>query len=122
MHEVSLMKGLLDVVTATAEREGADRIDLIHLRIGEMSGVNIDSLRFAFGILSKGTPAENGRLEFEEVPLSGRCGDCGNDFHPNDMVFKCPSCGSVSIEIRTGREMEVDYILLDNEEEERCTR
>jgi hydrogenase nickel incorporation protein HypA/HybF len=115
MHEVSLMKNLLDVVVNTAEKEGAKSIDLIHLRIGEISGVNIDSLRFAFEILSRETVAAGAKLECEKVLLAGRCMDCGEDFRPNDLVFRCPSCGSVSIEISAGREMEVDYILLDNE-------
>jgi hydrogenase nickel incorporation protein HypA/HybF len=113
MHEVSIMRNLLEIVTATAEREGAERIDAIHLRIGEMSGVNPDSLDFAFGILSRGTRAEGGRLECERIPLEARCSFCSGAFHPQDLVFRCPSCGSSSVEIIAGREMEVDYILLD---------
>lgn len=113
MHEVSLMQNLLEVVMETARREGARRVDLIHLRIGEMSGVNIDSLSFAFEILSKGTPAQDGRLECETVPLRARCASCGEAFHPDDLVFRCPVCGNTEIEVTAGREMEVDYILLD---------
>jgi len=112
MHEVSLMKGLLDIVAETARREKASKVDLIHLRIGEMAGVNFESLRFAFDILSKGTPADGGSLEYEEVPLRGRCRECSKEFHPERLVFRCPSCGGASVEIVSGREMEVDYILL----------
>jgi hydrogenase nickel incorporation protein HypA/HybF len=113
MHEVSLMQNLLEVVAATAKREGSGRVDLIHLRIGEMAGVNMDSLSFAFEILSKGTAAEGGRLECETVALRARCSSCGADFHPDDLVFRCPVCRSAAIEVTSGREMEIDYILLD---------
>lgn len=116
MHEVSLMNRLLEVAAGAARREGAARIDAIHLRIGELSGVNIDSLRFAFEVLSKGTPAEGGRLEFEKVPLLARCAECGREFRPEGLVFRCPSCRSERIDVAAGREMEVDYILLDEEQ------
>lgn len=118
MHEVSLMRNLLEVVEETARREGATRVDAIHLRIGELAGVSVDSLAFAFEILSKGTPAEGGRLECETVPLSARCRSCGAGFRPEDLVFRCPSCGGAEIEVTAGREMEVDYILLDEDARE----
>ncbi len=115
MHEVSVMHNLLEIVTATADREGAGTIDVIHLRIGEMAGINFESLEFAFEILSKGTRAEGGRLECDRVALMGKCSACSSEFHPEDLVFRCPECGSGGVEIIAGREMEVDYILLDEE-------
>ena len=115
MHEVSVMRNLLEIVEAAAAKEGAERVNVIHLKIGEMAGINFDSLEFAFGILSKGTRAEGGRLEYDRVSLKGRCSSCSHEFGPEDLVFRCPECGSADIEILAGREMEVDYILLDEE-------
>jgi hydrogenase nickel incorporation protein HypA/HybF len=115
MHEVSVMQNLLEIVMATAEREDAETIDVIHLRIGEMAGINFASLEFAFEILSKGTKAEGGRLEYDRVALKGRCSGCSSEFHPVDLVFRCPECGAGRVDIIAGREMEVDYILLDEE-------
>ena len=115
MHEVSLMHNLLEAVASAAAREGVKSVEVIHLRIGEMAGVTIDSLSFAFDILSKGTPAEGGRLEFETVPLRGRCGACGSEFRPEDLVFRCPVCGCTDITMTAGREMEIDYICIDEE-------
>jgi len=115
MHEVSVMRNLLDIVGKTAEHEDAEKVDVIHLRIGEMAGINYDSLQFAFEILSKGTKAEGGRLEYEKVALSAACADCSHEFSPEELVFRCPECGSGRVDIIAGREMEVDYILLDEE-------
>jgi hydrogenase nickel incorporation protein HypA/HybF len=109
------MKNLLRAVEDAAAREGGGPVQVIHLRIGEMSGVNTDALSFAFEVLSKSTAAEGGRLEFERVPLRVRCRECGAEFHPDEFVFRCKGCGSPEIEILGGREMEVDYILLDDE-------
>ncbi len=115
MHEVSVMRNLLDIVEATAEREGAEIVNVIHLRIGEMAGINYESLKFAFEILSKGTRAEGGRLEYDRVALLARCPECSHEFGPEELVFRCPECGSGRVDIISGREMEVDYILLDEE-------
>ena len=115
MHEVSVMRNLLDIVEATADREGAERLDVIHLRIGEMAGINFESLEFAFEILSKGTKAEGGRLEYDSVDLIARCTECSHEFDPDELVFRCPECGSGRVDIIAGREMEVDYILLYEE-------
>ena len=115
MHEVSLMRNLLVTVEGARTREGGGPVKVIHLRIGEMSGVSIDALSFAFEVLSKGTAAEGGRLEFERVPLRARCRECGAEFHPDEFVFRCSGCGSPETEMLAGREMEVDYILLDDE-------
>ena len=109
------MRNLLDIVEATADREGAEKINVIHLRIGEMAGINYESLKFAFEILSKGTRAEGGRLEYEKVDLRVTCAECSHEFSPEELVFRCPECGSGRIDIISGREMEVDYILLDEE-------
>ena len=115
MHEVSLMKNMLETVERAACAEGEGPVKVIHLRIGEMSGVNIDALSFAFDVLKKGTVAEGGRLEFEQVPLEARCRSCGALFHPDGFVFLCGECSSVNLEITSGREMQVDYILLDDD-------
>lgn len=120
MHEVSLMSNLLGIVdrVACAEHQGPVRV--IHLKIGEMSGVNPDALRFAFEVLSRGTTSEGGSLEIERVPVTVRCARCGAETAPVDLVFRCGSCGSGEIEVLTGREMEVDYILVGDDDPGAC--
>lgn len=117
MHEVSLMQNVISVVTETAQRQGGGRVSSIHLKIGRMAGVNIDSLRFAFDIISKGTVAEEGRLEIERIPLKLSCRSCGREFSPGSFTLICPNCGSRDIDIISGREMQVDYIMMEDEED-----
>ena len=117
MHEVSLMQNVISVVTETAQRQGGGRVSSIHLKIGRMAGVNIESLRFAFDIISRGTVAEEGRLEIERVPLKLNCRSCGREFSPDNFTMICPNCGSRDIDIISGREMQVDYIMMEDEED-----
>jgi len=115
MHEASLMKNLLAIVEQAAHDEGGGPVRVVHLRLGAMAGVNADALRFAFDVMSPGTAAEGGRLEIEDVPLRVRCRKCGAESLPRDFVFACGSCGSVELDICSGREMAVDYILVGDE-------
>jgi hydrogenase nickel incorporation protein HypA/HybF len=110
------MANLLTTVSSAAEREGGGSVRKIHLRIGELSGVSVEALQFAFEVLSRDTICDGGVLECDIVPLRARCGDCGEEFHPEELVFRCCACGSAGIEIVTGREMEVDYIEVDDGE------
>jgi len=110
------MKNLLAIVDEAARNEGGGPVRVVHLRIGEMAGVSPDALRFAFDVMAKGTAAEGSALEIEHVPLNVRCGSCGATAGPVDFVFVCPVCGSAEIEILTGREMEVDYIIAGEDE------
>lgn len=112
MHEVSLMVNLLAIVERAARDEGGGPVRVIHMKIGEMAGVSIEALQFAFESLSGGTVAGGGTLECERVPLSVRCTRCGAISSPKEFVFTCGVCGASEIELLTGREMEVDYILV----------
>ena len=116
MHEVSLMSNLLAIVDHAAAQERGGPVRVIHLKVGEMAGVNIDALQFAFDCLSRGTSAEGGRLEFERVPLVARCRRCGARSNPKECVFTCGACGSDDLDILSGREMEVDYILVGDDD------
>ncbi len=115
MHETALMGNLLAIVGRAAREAGGERVRVVHLRIGEMAGVNIDALSFAFEALAPGTVAQGGRLECESVPLRVRCRGCAAEARPANFVFACERCGSTEIDILGGREMEVDYILTDDE-------
>jgi hydrogenase nickel incorporation protein HypA/HybF len=116
VHEVSLMTNLLGIVERAAAAESRGPVRVIHLKIGEMSGVSPDALRFAFEVLSRGTCSEGGTLEIERVPVKVRCARCGAETTPADLVFRCGACGCGEIEVLTGREMEVDYILVGDDE------
>jgi len=112
MHEVSICESIIDILSDQAAREGATRVTSVRLRIGEMSGVVEDSLRFAFEVVSKDTLAEGAELVIVSVPLAARCRACAVEFRIEGYAFSCSSCGSPDIEVVSGREMLVEEIEL----------
>lgn len=104
MHELSLMTSLLDAAAATA---GGSPVCALRVRVGPLSGVVIDALRFAFEALAPGTPAEGARLDIEETVPLFHCPRCAADYETPVGSYLCPSCGSGDGELRGGNELEL---------------
>ncbi len=74
MHELSLAGAVID----TAERHAAGRrVLLIELRLGELRQVVPESLAFYFEHVARGTLCEGATLEYETVPATLGCSECG---------------------------------------------
>ncbi len=111
MHELSIVENIVKVVCDKLEEIGADsRVSRVRLKVGKMSTAVPDCLEFYFEFLKKDTPLESASLDIVEVPVSGRCRQCGKEFEIEEPVFLCPSCSSFNIEITAGRELLVDSI------------
>jgi len=108
MHEVGIMESAMDLVRRYAGEQGATRVHVIALRIGALSGVEPEALRFAFDVVTRGTLADGATLEIEPVPARVHCRACEEDFEVEEgFVFECPRCGLLSNDIRQGRELEL---------------
>jgi hydrogenase nickel incorporation protein HypA/HybF len=69
MHELAIAESVLKTVQAEAQRHPGAFPVKVGVRIGEMSGVNPESLAFGFEALTKGTEWE--RLALEVQACSG---------------------------------------------------
>jgi hydrogenase nickel incorporation protein HypA/HybF len=70
MHEMGIAASVLDAVQREMLRYPGRRPAKVGLRIGEMAGVDGESVQFCFGVLVKGS-------EFEplELAIEGSAGD-----------------------------------------------
>lgn len=107
MHELSIMDSVLEIATRRAAECEATRIHRIVLRIGDVSGVSLDALMFAFEILTRDTPAEGAELVVDRVRAECRCEQCNALFEPADPLAGCPNCGALGGRLVQGREMEL---------------
>ncbi len=117
MHEASIALNLIEAVEQRLESRPPATVAAIHVRVGELAGVSTEALDFAFECLAAGTPLAGARLVFEHVPLTMACDACGRTSRVEDLVFRCPTCGSEKTRISTGRELEVRTLELAEERE-----
>ncbi len=113
MHEMAIAEGILRIALDYAEQNEAKKIREIGLLIGEMSGVETEALEFSFRMIAAETMAEGAKLSIKRIPLVGRCGTCGREFHIEHYDFWCPECKDGVLTLLSGREMQVEYLEVD---------
>jgi hydrogenase nickel incorporation protein HypA/HybF len=92
---------------AAAAAEGAVSIVAIRLRVGELAGVELEALRFAFPLVMQDTIAAHAQLQIESVPAICHCAACGKGFHATQGLADCPSCGTLSQRLLSGQELQL---------------
>lgn len=107
------MTEALRMAEEAAKAAGADRIVKLRLRLGSLSGVVEDSLRFAFDVVSHETMAAGATLEIEPVRAACWCAPCRAEFECVDFFNECPRCHTPSGDLRRGRELEIAAVELD---------
>jgi hydrogenase nickel incorporation protein HypA/HybF len=114
MHEISLMQEAIAIAIEQGQAQGATRIHRLELHVGDLSGVVLEALAFAFEIVSAGTLAQNAELSLKTVPVLCYCCRCQQGFHPagiaDSWVYECPKCHDISSDIRQGKTLELAYV------------
>jgi hydrogenase nickel incorporation protein HypA/HybF len=115
MHEAGIVSSVLEIAEDEARKRGARSIRVVKMRVGEFSGVAVESLQFAFEALKVDTMAAGGQLEIERVPMLAWCTRCEAPVKPDaNLVLWCPRCSS-PLEVRSGQELDVEYIEIEEE-------
>ncbi len=115
MHEIAIVEAILDEVQKELHQAGATgRIARIDLAIGRLSGVCVDSVRFAFELLVQGTELEGAELRIREPKAVCVCQACGARTEIDDMIAGCPSCLDQAVTVEGGRELVLETIEIED--------
>jgi hydrogenase nickel incorporation protein HypA/HybF len=102
---------VLDIVQREASAHGASAVTRVRLRIGDLSGVETDSLVFCFdAVKAEQTMTAGAQLIIEKIPVRVRCAPCEGEFEETSPVITCPSCGGFETQLLEGEELEVGEI------------
>jgi hydrogenase nickel incorporation protein HypA/HybF len=112
MHEMSIAASMLEAVQAESAKHNA-HVRAVGLKIGQLSGVDTESLRFCFETLVQDTDLAPLALEIEALPWRNRCRQCARDFAVEEYRTECPQCGSAETELASGKELEFAYMEID---------
>lgn len=113
MHEMSIAQNLIEIIQEEMIRHNANTLRSVRLNIGQMSAIVPDALSFCFEVIVAGTELEGARLIMDIIPLKGYCSACENEFHIEDYVFVCTSCGSTKIETLAGQDLSIVEMQVD---------
>jgi len=107
LHELQVTERILEVALQHAAEHRVSRIVVIYLRVGELSHLEEDALQRYFGYLSRGTLAEDAKLEIEPAPIVLACDACSFSYQVSKAELNnaaCPECGDSGWELVSGRE------------------
>lgn len=114
MHEMSLAKNIADLIGEQVPAPDLEKVRIIKLKVGELSGVVNESLEFSFSVLVRETPLRNAKLLIENVPILASCNQCGATSRLEYGLFFCGNCKSGDIKLISGNELHIDQIEIDD--------
>ena len=99
-----------------SQRRGV-QVSAVHLRLGALSGVVKDALLFSYEVACQDTPLQGSQLIVEEMPVIVFCAQCKETRTLESVqLFQCPECGTPTMDVRQGKELEVFALeVQDNE-------
>lgn len=124
MHELSLIKKIIDNVDAAAKKNNIAKVKTVRMRIGKMAGFEPEQLQFLFKTYEKSPALTDAELVVEEIPVELECPECKHlfiDEQFSDYEFahtvshapmaytppSCPKCCANGPDIVRGRELDL---------------
>ncbi len=115
VHELSIVTSILGTVEAEARKRPGTKFVKVGLRVGEIAGLDNDSLTFGWDAMTRATEFEGLTLEIESVPWRNICPGCEKDFLVRDYQTQCPTCGETVTRCVGGEELDIAYIEVEDE-------
>jgi hydrogenase nickel incorporation protein HypA/HybF len=114
MHELSIALSIVDQVTESLTRYPGAQVVEVRLRLGALTAVVENSLRFCYGIATEATPLAGSALVVRVLPVVAWCPACQREVAIEGLQsFRCPDCGEPAGELRQGRELEIEAIEIE---------
>ncbi|MDX2367295.1 MAG: hydrogenase maturation nickel metallochaperone HypA [Colwellia sp.] len=105
MHEMSLAEGIIQIIEEQSTVQNFSMVTMVHLDIGKLSHIEVDSMRFCFEAVCKDTMVEGAILQISESPGIGWCMDCARKIEYPALYEPCLHCHGHKIQITSGNEM-----------------
>ncbi len=109
MHELGIMS---EAIRLAVEAAAGRPVRCLTLRVGVLSGVDPEALRFAFDVAQQNTVVAGAELEMEIVAAVCWCAGCNQEFATGRLLDACPRCHDLSGDLRRGRELEIASVEL----------
>lgn len=107
MHEMSLAEGVVQLIEDAAREQAFERVTAVWLEIGQLSGVEVEAMKFCFDVVTRDGIADGARLEIIATPGTGWCMQCSKTVPMSEVFGECPDCGSHQMQVTGGTEMRV---------------
>lgn len=112
MHELSIALGIVKIAEDERRKAKAKTVDSIDLEIGKLSGIELDSLEFAWPVAVKDTVLEHAVKNIESIDGWAKCLECEMEYPVFHAYDGCPACKSYFKDILRGKELRVKSLVV----------
>lgn len=107
MHELSIAMGIVKIAEDETAKVEESKVTKIELEIGQLAGIEIDSLNFVWESAVRDSVLEKAKKEITIIPGKAKCADCDTEFYLENIYDSCPKCNSNFKGILQGKELRV---------------
>jgi len=104
---MALAEGVLQLIEDAAREQDFARVSAVWLEIGQLSGVEVEAMKFCFDAVTRDSIAAGAALEIIAVPGTGWCMACARTVPMAEVFGACPQCGGHQMQVTGGTEMRV---------------
>ncbi len=106
MHEVHLVRAIVDTVEKQAAAQGAKRVNLIKIRFNPLTSHSAEHVQFSFEVVKKESALVKGAtLALTQVAPLVQCAKCGHQFETDHLPDVCPKCDSLDLKAVNSTDM-----------------
>ncbi len=105
MHEYSIVQSLMGQCEEQVRANDAKKVTKVVVKIGVLSGVEVDLLRTAFETFKEGSVCDGAEFVVNIQPILVECFDCGRQSELERYEYICPHCQSSNLKVLDGEDM-----------------
>jgi hydrogenase nickel insertion protein HypA len=111
MHEYSIVQALMARVDVEARARRATAVHRLSVRIGELSGIEVELLTTAFEMFRERTICDGAELDVQLIAARWECPRCGHAIGRGHLLT-CPAC-ALPARLAAGDEIMLDRIEME---------
>ncbi len=111
MHELSIAWSIIDEAKKIASHNNASILQSIEVDVGQISGIDIDSLKFILRNISRDdNTIKDCIYKFNIINVTKRCSRCNNEYQVSRLSEICNICGCTDSTVISGNELRIASI------------
>ena len=104
MHEYSIVQALINQVEENIKSNNCSFATKIVIKVGVMSGIEVDLLKSAFDTFKEKTMCEKAELIINIQKIKVKCLSCLKIDELKEYQYICPNCKSSELEVLDGED------------------
>ena len=113
MHELSIAQHIGEIVKNEAKERNALAISGILVEVGELAGVELEALQFAWDSILSDQLLKGVSLTINTIPGRAICIQCKQEFDMHDFFELCPVCNGFETDVIQGKEIRIKEIEIE---------